>query len=84
MPTPQPSRTEFNRPLVYQIRVEGHLGRHSTRLFADLSVTLEDNDRTLITGVVVDQAALHGLLRRVRDAGMTLVSVVRVEMDQAG
>ena len=51
--------------------------------FADLAITLEDNGDTLITGPVVDQAALHGLLRKVRDLGMPLISVVSVEPDQA-
>lgn len=71
------------QPLVYQIRIKGHLGRQWTDWFGGLTITLEDNGDTLLTGPVVDQAALHGLLRKVRDLGMPLLSVSRVEPDQA-
>ena len=70
--------------MVYQIRLEGHLGREWADWFGGLSITLEENGDTLLTGPVVDQAALHGLLRKVRDLGMTLVSVIRVKPGQAG
>src|SRR5438270_2733833 len=69
--------------LVYQIRIKGHLGREWTDWFGGLTLTLEDNGETLLTGPVLDQAALYGLLRKVRDVGMPLVSVVRVKPDQA-
>jgi Zinc-binding dehydrogenase len=52
------------QPPVYQIRIKGHLGREWTNWFEGLAITLEDNGDTLITGPVVDQAALHGLLRK--------------------
>ena len=65
--------------MVYQIRLEGHLGGQWTDWFGGLTITLEDNGDTLVTGPVVDQAALHGLLKRVRDLGMPLISVNRVE-----
>ncbi len=65
--------------MVYQIRIKGHLGRTWTDWFAGLTITLEDNGDTLLTGPVRDQAALHGLLKRVRDLGMPLVSVNPVE-----
>ncbi len=65
--------------MVYQIRVKGHLSPKWTAWFGDLSITLEDNGETLLTGPVVDQAALHGLLRKVRDLGMPLISAVRVK-----
>ncbi|MFN8491467.1 MAG: hypothetical protein U0350_27970 [Caldilineaceae bacterium] len=67
---------------VYQIRVQGHLGQQWTEWFDGLTITLEENGDTLFTGPVVDQAALYGLLRKVRDLGMPLLSVVRV--DSAG
>ena len=67
------------QPTVYQIRIKGHLGRQWTDWFGGLAITLEDNGDTLLTGPVVDQAALHGLLKKVRDLGMPLLSVIRVE-----
>lgn len=70
-----------DQPSIYQIRIKGHLGREWTEWtewFGGLSITLEDNGDTLLAGPVVDQAALHGLLRQVRDLGMPLLSVIRV------
>ncbi len=75
--------SEKTQPMIYQIRIKGHLGRHWTDWFEGLTITLEDNDETLLTGPVLDQAALHGLLRKVRDGGMQLVSVMRVKPDPA-
>ena len=69
----------LDQPMVYQIRIEGHLGPKWTDWFGDVSITLEDNGETLLTGPVVDQAALHGLLRKVRDLGMPLISAFRVK-----
>lgn len=64
--------------MVYQIRIQGHLDRRWTDWFEGLTITQEDNGDTLLTGPVVDQAALHGLLRKVRDLGMPLLSVNQV------
>ena len=68
-----------DQPMVYQIRLKGHLGAQWTDWFEGLTITLEDNGDTLVTGPVVDQAALHGLLKKVRDLGMPLVSVIQVQ-----
>jgi hypothetical protein len=72
-------KTDPAQPMVYQIRIKGHLGSQWTDWFEGLTITLEDNGDTLLTGLVVDQAALHGLLKKVRDLGMPLVSVSPVE-----
>ena len=77
------SESEKAQPLVYQIRIKGHLGRQWTDWFGGLTITLEDNGEMLLTGPVVDQAALHGVLRKVRDLSMPLLSVSRVEPGQA-
>ena len=70
--------------MVYHIRIAGHLGRQWADWFEGLAITLDENGETLLTGPVIDQAALHGVLRRVRDLGMPLLSVVCVQPDQAG
>jgi hypothetical protein len=72
------SESDPDQPPVYQIRIKGHLGRQWTDWFGSLTITLEDNGETLLTGPVVDQAALHGVLRKVRDVGMPLLSIIRV------
>lgn len=60
---------------LYEIRIKGHLDVRWNDWFYGLTITLEDDGNTLLTGPVVDQAALHGLLKKVRDSGMPLVSV---------
>ena len=67
----------------YEIRLKGHLDDRWAEWFEGLTITLEENGDTLLTGPVVDQAALHGLLKKVRDLGMPLVSVSPVEHGQA-
>ncbi len=74
---------EGRRGTIYQIRIEGHLGPGWANWFEGLSITLEDNGDTLLTGAVVDQAALHGLLKKVRDLGVPLVSVNRLDPGSA-
>ena len=67
--------------MIYQIRIKGHLERRWEDWFEGMSITLEDNGDTLITGPVVDQAALHGLVKKVRDLGLLLISVNRLDPD---
>jgi hypothetical protein len=68
---------------LYEIRLKGHLNNRWANWFEGLTITLEDDGNTLLIGTVVDQAALHGLLKRVRDLGMPLVSVNFVSPGQA-
>ncbi len=77
------SESEKAQPLVYQIRIKGHLGRQWADWFGGLTIIALDNGETLLTGPVLDQAALHGVLRKVRDVGMPLLSVNRVQPGQA-
>ncbi len=67
--------SDADQPMVYQIKIKGHLGRQRMGWFEELAITLEDDGNTLITGTMIDQAALHGLLKKVRDLGMPLISV---------
>jgi hypothetical protein len=69
--------------LHYQITVKEYLEDSWSEWFDGLAITLEENGDTLLTGPVVDQAALHSLLRKVRDLAMPLLSVIRVEPGQA-
>ena len=68
-----------SKPGLYEIRIKGHLDDRWADWFEGLTITLEDNGNTLLTGPVIDQAALHGLLKKVRNLGMPLVSVSPVE-----
>jgi hypothetical protein len=70
-------------PERYEIRIKGHLDDKWANWFEGLTITREDNGETLLTGPVVDQAALHGVLRKVRDLGMPLLSVSRIRPSQA-
>ena len=70
-------------PRIYEIKIDGHLGGQWSDWFDGLTITLEDDEQTLLTGPVIDQAALHGLLKKVRDLGLLLLSVNRVESGQA-
>ncbi len=76
------SKLESGKPDIYQIRIEGQLGREWTEWFEGMTITLQDNGDTLLTGPVRDQAALFGLLKKVRDLGMPLLSVNRVNPGQ--
>ncbi|MCU0501620.1 MAG: hypothetical protein MUC51_07605 [Anaerolineae bacterium] len=67
-----------NQPVVYEIRVAGHLPARWSSWFEGLAVTSEPDGSTLLSGPVADQAALYGLLRRVRDTGLTLIAVNQI------
>jgi len=73
------TKTNSSQPITYQIRIEGHLDDQWADWFSGLSITLEENGDTLLTGPVIDQAALFGLLKKVRDLGLPLISIVRVD-----
>jgi hypothetical protein len=69
------AQSDPGQPIIYQIRVKGHLGHRWADWFEGLTITALDNGETLLTGPVIDQAALHGLLKKVRDVAMPLLSV---------
>lgn len=73
-----------HQPGIYQVRLQDHLGPEWTDWFEGLVVSLEENGDTLLTGPLVDQAALHGLLKKVRDLGLTLLSVGPVQPGEEG
>jgi hypothetical protein len=74
---------DHHEPGRYEIRLKGHLDARWADRFEDMSFTHESDGTTILSGPVVDQAALHGLLRKVRDLGLPLVSVVQVDPKQA-
>jgi hypothetical protein len=78
MPNERDSKNDPGQPTAYEIRIQGHLGPQWTDWFGGLAIKLEEDGATLLTGPVVDQAALHGLLKKVRDLGMPLLSVISV------
>ena len=71
------STREFDKPSIYQIRVKGNLDRRWSDWFDGFNIDLDENDETLLIGSVTDQAALHGLLSKIRDLGLPLLSVSR-------
>ena len=83
MKNEQRSEREADQPTIYQFRLRGHLGQQWMDWFEGLSITLEEDGNTLLSGPVVDQSALHGILKRVRDLGMPLLSVNFVDPDPA-
>ena len=66
----------------YEIHIKGHLSQHWAARFSGMTITHTDDD-TLLTGTVTDQAALHGLLRTIRDSGIELLAVNRIHQDEA-
>jgi len=78
-----PSTEDHYKPELYEIRIKGHLDDRWADWFGCPTITLEDKGETLLIGPVVDQAALHGLLRKVRDLGVPLLSVNCLKPGQA-
>jgi hypothetical protein len=76
------SKIETSQTPVYEIRIKGHLGSQWTDWFEGFTIALEEDGDTLLTGPVSDQAALYGLLKKVRDLGMPLLSFNRVQYDE--
>ena len=74
---------DHNEPGNYEIRIKGHLDDRWAAEFDGLTITREGNGDTRLTGLVIDQAALHGLLKKVRDLGMLLISVNRIKPSEA-
>ncbi len=70
-------------PPIYEIRLAGHLSPQWVDWFEGLTVSLEEDGDTLLTGPVADQAALHGLIKKIRDLGMILVSINRVQFNES-
>ena len=66
---------------VYEIWVKGHLDAHWTPWFAGLEIANLENGEAVLSGEIVDQAALHGMLAKVRDLGLPLIAVAHVEPD---
>ncbi|HET6823515.1 MAG TPA: hypothetical protein VFH34_12770 [Anaerolineales bacterium] len=82
MPNKLESTIDLSQPTIYQIRIKGHLSHEWTDWFESMTLTLEDTGDTLLTGPVIDQAALHGLIKKVRDLGAPLVSVNPVQCNE--
>jgi hypothetical protein len=78
----QSKTTDSQQPTIYQIKIEGHLRPLWEEAFTGLHMTLTESGETELTGPVVDQAALYGLLRKIRDLGLPLISVTRLEAER--
>ncbi len=70
--------SDSNQSVVYEIRIAGHLPPQWSDWFEGFAVTLEPDGTTLLSGPLVDQAALYGLLKKVRDTGLTLIAVNQI------
>lgn len=81
----QSPKPHVKQQTVYQFRIKGHLGQQWMNWFEGLAVALEEEEgNTLLSGPVIDQAALHGILKKIRDLGMPLLSVNSIETDSQG
>src|SRR4051812_23049252 len=83
MSTPHASTEDHHKPGLYEIRLKGYLDTRWADQFAGLSFTHASDGTTILAGPVVDQAALYGLLRKVRDLGLPLLSVMLIDPKQA-
>jgi hypothetical protein len=79
MPNELNSAPDLSEPLAYQIRLKGQLSSEWAEWFGGLTITPEDTGTTLLTGAAIDQAALHGLLKKIRDLGLQLISINPIE-----
>ena len=76
------SEREYDSPAIYEIRVKGKLDARWSRWFANLQIVPQPNGESLLTGSVPDQAALYGVISRMRDLGLVLISVHRVPREE--
>ena len=74
--------SDSNNSMVYQLRIKGHLSSQRSEWFNGLDITLEDNESTIITGSISNQANLFGILKKIRDLGMLLISVKQIDSDE--
>lgn len=74
------ARPDVDQAMIYQIRIRGHLGQQWLDWFEGLTIRLEEDGSTLLIGPIIDQAALHGILKKVRDLGLPLLSVNSVDL----
>lgn len=75
MPNEQNLGHDPDVPKIFQIKIKGHLGQQWADWFEGLTISLEEDGNTILSGTVVDQSALHGILKKIRDLGMPLLSV---------
>lgn len=76
------NKRKFDKPAIYEIKVQEHLNEKWSDYFDGFTITPQGDDETLLTGPVADQAALHGLLGKIRDLGLPLLSVKRVDSEE--
>ncbi len=83
MRTPHRAPAEYHEPRRYELRLKGHLDTRWAERFDGLTLTHARDGTTILAGLVVDQAALHGVLRTVRDLGLPLLSVLHIGPEPA-
>jgi hypothetical protein len=78
-----PGQTRLGKQEHYEIRLRGHVDEHWSEWFDNLAITHDEDDNTILAGPVADQSALHGLLKKVHDLGLRLISVTEVEANSS-